>query len=140
MFFGSLNCALQIGGSRPDDPNAGTPFLTLDHSIVTSQATAIKVRYPLPSGADMPSITQAINGIGEPGQLYANDSLIFGSMYKSAWGTVSNTKVAYQRALVNNPVANGAWTYDSSMDNWGAAEFNNLSPTPTDAYLAKIWK
>ena len=84
-FFGSLNCALQIGGSRPDDPNAGTPFLTLDHSIVTSQATAIRVRYPLPSGADMPSITQAINGIGEPGQLFATDSLIFGSMYKSSW-------------------------------------------------------
>jgi hypothetical protein len=61
-------------------------------------------------------------------------------MYNSSWGTVSNTKVAYQRALVKNPVARGSWTYDASMDSWGAAEFNSLSPTPTDAYLARIWK
>jgi hypothetical protein len=139
-FFGSLNCALQIGGARPDDPHLGTPFLTLDHSIITSQATAIRARYPVPPGADAPSIAQALNGIGEPGQLHAADSLIFGSMYKSSWGTVRNTKVSYDRAVVNNSVADGSWTYDAGMDNWGTAEFDVLTPAPTDAFLAGIWR
>ncbi len=139
-FFGSLNCALQIGGARPDDPNRGKPFLTIDHSIVTSQATAIKVRYPVPSGAQTPTIAQAINGIGEPGQLFANDSYIFGSMYSSSWGRVQNTKVSYDKAIQNNRVASGGWTYDSSLNTWGAANFDALTPTPTDAYLKSIWK
>lgn len=139
-FFGSLNCALQIGGMRSDDPNKGTRFLTVDHSIITSQATAIKVRYPKPANADTPSLSQAINGIGEDFQLFANDSYIFGSMYRSKWGGVSNTKVSYAQAVTRNPVASGKWTYDSSMDSWGAAKFDTLVPAPTDAYLKSIWK
>ena len=139
-FFGSLNCALQIGGMRDDDPNKGTRFLTVDHSILTSQATALRVRYPTPAGADTPSMAQAINGIGEDFQLYANDSYIFGSMYRSKWGGVSNTKVSYGQAVSRNPVASGKWTVDSSMDSWGASQFDALVPTPTDAYLKSIWK
>lgn len=139
-FFGSLNCALQIGGMRSDDPNKGTPFLTLDHSIITSQATAIRARYPKPADADTPQLSQAINGIGEDFQLYAKDSYIFGSMYRSKWGGVSNTKVSYAEATTRNPVASGRWTYDSSMDSWGASQFDALVPTPTDAYLKSIWK
>ncbi|MEZ3159184.1 hypothetical protein AB1K54_01415 [Microbacterium sp. BWT-B31] len=138
-FFGSLNCALQIGGSRPDDPGLGTAFLTLEHSIITSQATAIRVRYPVPDGAQTPSMDQALNGIGEPGQLHAKDSYIFGSMYKSQWGRVQNTHVSYVRALDNNPVADGEWTYDSSLASWGAADFDRLTPTPTPEFLASIW-
>ena len=139
-FFGSLNCALQIGGMRSDDPNKGTPFLVLDHSIITSQATAIKARYPKPADADTPQLAQAINGIGEDFQLYAKDSYIFGSMYRSKWGGVSNTKVSYAEATTRNPVASGRWTYDSSMASWGASQFDALVPTPTDAYLKSIWK
>ncbi|MFK4807842.1 hypothetical protein ACI3KX_18430 [Microbacterium sp. ZW CA_36] len=138
-FFGSLNCALQIGGMRSDDPNKGTPFLTLDHSIITSQATAIRARYPKPANADAPKLAQALNGIGEDFQLYAKDSYIFGSMYRSKWGGVSNTKVSYAEATTRNPVASGRWTYDSSMDSWGASQFDALVPTPTDAYLKSIW-
>ncbi|QKJ20276.1 hypothetical protein [Microbacterium hominis] len=138
-FFGSLNCALQIGGMRTDDPNKGTPFLTVDHCILTSQATAMRVRYPKPSNADTPKLTQAINGIGEPGQLHAKDSYIFGSMYRSQWGTVSNTRVSYADAASRNPVASGRWTVDTGMDSWTAADFDRLTPTPTDAYLKKIW-
>ncbi|MGC5225247.1 hypothetical protein ACPW96_21985 [Micromonospora sp. DT81.3] len=137
--FGSLNCALQIGGSRDDDPNRGTPFLTLDHSILTSQATAIEVRYPLPDNADTPKLGQAINGIGEPGQLYANDSYIFGSMYRSSWAQVHNTKVSYEDALERNPIADGVWDYDPEMSSWRSKEFDELSPAPTDEYLALVW-
>src|SRR4029453_1279632 len=49
-FFGSLNSALQLGGPKPEDPELGTPFLTLDHSILTAQVIAMQVRYPLPRG------------------------------------------------------------------------------------------
>ena len=69
-----------------------------------------------------------------------DNELIFGSMYKSAWGTVRNTKVSYDRAVVNNSVADGSWTYDAGMDNWGKAEFDVLTPAPTDAFLAGIWR
>ena len=53
-FFGALNSALQLGGPKPQDPDLGTPFLTLDHSILTAQIIAIRARYPLPAGAYAP--------------------------------------------------------------------------------------
>lgn len=138
-FFGSLNCALQIGGVADDDPTQGTPFLTIDHSLLTSQATAIEVRYPRPENADAPRLRQAINGDGEPGQLYANDSYIFGSLYRTIWARVENTKVTAEDAEENNPVAEGGWDYDPDLSSWGAEEFDELSPIPTDEYLASIW-
>lgn len=138
--FGSLNCALQIGSVRDDDPYRGTRFLTVDHSILTGQPTAIKVRYPRPANTEAPKLGQAINGVGEPGQLFAKDSYMFGSLYRSSWGQVQNTRVAYSNALSNNPVASGAWTYDPALTSWGAAEFNRLTPIPTDQFLASIWK
>ena len=46
--FGALNCALQLGGPKASDPNKGTPYLTLDRVILTSQTTALRVRYTLP--------------------------------------------------------------------------------------------
>lgn len=137
--FGSLNCALQIGGSRDDDPGRGTAFLTLEHSLITSQATAIGARYPLPDGAEAPELDQALNGIGEEGQLFATASYIFGSMYRSAWGTVVDTKVSYDGATDRNPIADGAWDYDPDLASWGSAEFDELAPAPTDQYLASIW-
>ena len=48
-FFGALNCALQLGGPKASDPNKGTPYLTLDRVILTSQTTALRVRYTMPS-------------------------------------------------------------------------------------------
>lgn len=139
-FFGSLNCALQIGGMRTDDPQKGTPFLIVDHSIVTSQATAIRARYPKPADADTPSLDQAVNGIGEDFQLYAKDSYFFGSLYRSKWGGVANTKVSNANVSTRNPVKSGAWTYDSAMSSWGAAQFDSLVPVPTNAYLRSIWQ
>ncbi|WP_431801943.1 hypothetical protein [Microbacterium sp. bgisy203] len=139
-FFGSLNCALQIGGARDDDPNTGTPFLTIDHSIITSQATAIRARYPVPDGAQTPTMDQAINGVGEPGQLFATDSYLFGSLYRSEWGQVTNTRVSSSGALERNTTTGDGWIYDPAMSRWAAAEFDRLTPTPTDAYLAAIWK
>jgi hypothetical protein len=61
-------------------------------------------------------------------------------MYRSKWGAVSNTKVSYDQAVTRNPVASGKWTYDSSMNSWGASKFDSLTPLPTDAYLKSIWK
>ena len=95
------------------------------------------MRYPLPPGAEAPRINQAINGTGELGQLFASDSLIFGTIYPSTWGAVTNTNVSVfpVNALVNT----GSWNFDPAMRTWGAAEFDALTPTPTDAYLASIW-
>lgn len=137
--FGSLNCALQIGGSPEDDPHRGTPFLTVDHSILTSQATAVRARYPQPPNTDVPKLAQAINGIGEEGQLHASDSYIFGSMYRSSWGTVVNTKVSYAEAIQRNPVAEGSWDYVPAMSDWGPSEFDRLTPVPSNEYLTSIW-
>ncbi|MEV4687278.1 hypothetical protein [Microbacterium sp. LWH3-1.2] len=134
-FFGSRNCALQIGGSPASDPRKGTPFVTVDHSVLTSQATAVRVRYSQPDGTEPPTINQAINGSGEPGQLHAYDSYVFGSIYESTWGTVRNTRVS----STGRPANDGAFTADLSLEQWGAAEFDELTPAPTDAYLAQIW-
>jgi len=138
-FFGSLNSALQIGGAKPQDPDLGTPFLTLDHTILTAQIFAIRVRYPLPSGAQGPTIGQAINGSGEPGQLYAKDSYVFGSMYDTQWASVVNSSTSYDKAAAKNQSAAGGWTVDTGMSSYGSAWFDQQTPTPTDAYLARIW-
>ncbi len=137
--FGALNSALQLGGPKPEDPELGTPFLTLDHSILTAQVTAIQARYPLPAGAYAPKLGQAINGSGESGQLFAKDSYVFGSMYTTQWGTVENSFVAYNKAPANNKAVSGAWVYDPAMASVGAAWFDARTPTPTDDYLRSIW-
>ncbi len=133
--FGSRNCGLQIGGSAASDSRAGTPFVMIDHSVITSQATAVRVRYPQPEGTEPPTINQAINGGGEAGQLHAYDSYIFGSIYRSTWGTVRNTLASSTVRSAND----GAFTADPSLEQWGAAKFDELTPEPTDAYLALIW-
>ena len=137
--FGALNSALQLGGPKPEDPELGTPFLTLDHSILTAQMTAIQVRYPLPAGAYAPRLGQAINGSGEPNQLFAKDSYVFGSMYNTKWGSVVNSFTAYNKAPTNNTALSGAWVYDPAMASATAGWFDARTPTPTDDYLASIW-
>ncbi len=106
-FFGALNSALQLGGPKSQDPDLGTPFMTLDHSILTAQIVAMRVRYPAPAGAYTPTIGQAINGSGEPGQLFAKDSYVFGSMYDTKWGSVQNSFVSYNKALDEQHVVSG---------------------------------
>ncbi|SFR72264.1 hypothetical protein SAMN05428970_1333 [Agromyces sp. CF514] len=138
-FFGALNSALQVGGAKPQDPDLGTPFLTLDHTILTAQVFAIRARYPLPGNAQAPSIGQAINGSGEPNQLYANDSYVFGSMYDTKWGSVTNSFTSYDKAASKNVAGEGGWQVDRAMSSYGAAWFDAQTPTPTDAYLARIW-
>ncbi|KRE25925.1 hypothetical protein [Agromyces sp. Soil535] len=138
-FFGALNSALQLGGPKSQDPDLGTPFMTLDHSILTAQVIAMRVRYPAPQGANTPTMGQAINGSGEPGQLFAKDSYVFGSMYDTEWGSVQNSFTSYYKAPANNPAASGGWQYDASMSSWGADRFDQLTPTPTDDYLRRVW-
>ena len=82
---------------------------------------------------------QAINGSGEPGQLFAKDSYVFGSMYDTEWGSVQNSFTSYSKAPANNPAASGGWQYDPSMSSWGADRFDQLTPTPTDEYLRRVW-
>ncbi|WP_164863477.1 hypothetical protein [Agromyces sp. LHK192] len=140
VVFGGLNCALQLGGPHPKDPNLGTPYFTLDHSIAAAQAFAVRARYPVPAGADQARLAQAINGSGEPGQMFAYDSLVFGSLYDTKWGAVERSSTSYLNARTKNASSSGGWTVDPSLSNWGAAEFDAVAPRPTDAYLAKIWR
>jgi len=137
--FGALNSAMQLGGPKPSDPYLGTPFFTLDHSILTSHAIARRVRYPAPAGAYKPKIGQAINGSGESGQLYARDSFVFGSMYTTEWGAVENSFTSYDRAPGNNPSLVGRWRYDPALARVGADWFDARTPVPTDDVLARIW-
>ena len=139
VLFGSLNSALQLGGPKADDPDLGTPFLTLDHSILTSQVIAMQVRYPLPNGAYAPTLGQAINGSGEAKQLFAKDSYVFGSLYTTQWGTVENSFTAYNKAPMNNTAVSGGWVYDPAMATVAASWFDARSPKPTDDYLRSIW-
>lgn len=138
-FFGALNSALQLGGPKSQDPDLGTAFVTLDHVILTSQIVATRVRYPAPQGSYTPTIGQAINGSGESGQLFAKDTYVFGSMYTTQWGNVENSFTSYSKAPTNNGSAVGAWKYDAAMSSWGAEQFEQLTPTPTDDYLRTIW-
>jgi len=139
VLWGSLNCALQIGGAREDDEKAGTPFLTLDHTLLTSQIKATEVRYPVPEGGEAPKLNQAINGAGEPGQLYARDSLVFGTLYTTQWAEVRNSRTSVSGVPERNKAAEGGWDYDSKLESWKAAEFDKIAPVPTDEYLATIW-
>jgi hypothetical protein len=138
-FFGALNSALQLGGPKSQDPDLGTMFMSIEHSILTAQVVAMRVRYPAPEGAYTPTIGQAINGSGESGQLFAKDSYVFGSMYTTQWGTVENSFTSYSKAPTNNKAVSGAWRYDASMSSWEADRFDELTPTPTDEYLRGIW-
>ncbi len=108
--------------------------------ILTSQTTALRVRYTLPAGAYQPTIGQAINGSGEPGQLFAKDSYVFGSMYDTRWGSVERSFTSYDRAVERNTAVSGGWQFDSTMNGWGAAEFDRLTPIPTDEFLRSIWR
>jgi hypothetical protein len=137
--FGAPNSAMQLGGPKSQDPYLGTPFFTLDHSILTSQVVATRVRYPAPAGSYEPRMGQAINGSGESGQLYARDSFVFGSMYTTKWGAVENSFTSYDKAPTNNPSLVGRWRYDAALARVAADWFDARTPVPTDDLLARIW-
>ncbi|MFD4422578.1 hypothetical protein ACFWN7_13900 [Agromyces sp. NPDC058484] len=137
--FGGLNSAIQLGGPKSRDPELGTPFFTVEHSILTAQVVAASVRYPAPSGAYVPTMGQAINGSGESGQLFARDSFVFGSMYTTKWGEVANSFCSYDKAPANNPSLVGGWQYDAGLSDADAAWFDAQTPIPTDDYLRRIW-
>lgn len=137
--FGGLNAALQLGGTRPSDPDLGTPFMTLDHSILLSQQASIQVRYPIPDGGEAPTAGQAINGAGEEWNLHASKAFVLGSMYTTKWGTVKDSYVSYDKAPTNNPAREGGWIYDQQLSTLTPEQFTEYSPEPTDAYLASIW-
>lgn len=135
LLFGSNNCALQGGGWDGSDPFVGTPFVTLDHTMLVSQALAVQVRYTLPAGTTGGG-TQAINGPGEPGPWFANDSYLMGSLHSTQWNTVANTRTV---PGVANSIATGAWIHES-WSSMTPAQFDELAgPEPTDMTLAAIW-
>lgn len=139
VFFGSNNCALQIGGSFPNDPRRGTNFLTIDHSIVMSQSMAMRTRFPMLSGGSGNG-GQAINGGGEDGQLSAiNGSYVLGSMHVTRWNRVQDSYTSHARAVTGNPARTGQWIYRSDLVNMTAAQLTSLAPVPTDTYLRRIW-
>lgn len=134
--FGSSNCALQLGGGEGD-----TPYLTLDHSLVVSQAMAVQTRYsPAPVGAVEPYTAQAINGAGEPYELRAsNETVVLGSMHVTEWASVTDSTTSHDAAPVNNPSLVGGWVYDSDLVTMTPAQLDAICPDPTDTYLAGIW-
>lgn len=141
ILWGSKNCALQLGGSPATDPLRGTPFATIERTILTSQNMAIQGRYALPENAEppLPGLGQAINGAGEDWQLYASDSIMFGTLYTSKWASVSNSIASYELSPTNNPAVAGGWVFDANLSNWTPADFDAVAPVPTDEYLAVIW-
>lgn len=139
VFFGSNNCALQIGGYSARDPRAGSDFLVLDHSIIMSQEMAVRTRFPRPSGGTGNG-SQAINGGGEPGQLSAiNGTYVLGSMYTTQWKRVSGSYTSNQPSVRNNRAASGQWTYQSDLGQMTSRRLTSMAPVPTDAYLRSIW-
>ena len=64
---------------------------------------------------------------------------MFGSMYDTKWGSVERSFASFDRAVERNTAVSGGWQLDSTMNGWGAAEFDELTPTPTDDHLRSIW-
>lgn len=136
LFFGSNNCALQGGGYDNSDPYLGQPFVTLDHTMLVSQALALQVRYALPAGTTGGG-GQAINGPGEPGPWYAYNSYLMGTLHSTQWNTVSNTRTI---PGVSNTIANGTWMYENWSATMTPATFDAIAGAePTDAYLSSVW-
>ncbi len=139
VLFGSANCAMQLGGVKASDPNVGTPFFTMEHTLLTSLSRAIALRYPQLPDSDVPSLSQAINGAGEPWHMYASDSIVLGSMYTTKWNTVTNSRANIVDVATKHPATTGGWVYDPALSSWGPADLDAVAPHPTDAYLASIW-
>lgn len=137
--FGSHNSALQLGGVTKGDPDEGTPFVTLDHTLLVSQQAASRTRYQMPSGAEAPALDQVINGAGEPGQLHAHDSLVVGTLYTTQWGEVRDSYVSSERATKANAAQSGGWKYEPELAELSSAYLDRICPAPDDAYLASIW-
>ncbi len=140
VLFGSHNAALQLGGTVPGDPGLGTPFLTLENTLLTSQRVAAATRYPMPAGAEAPTLDQAINGAGEPHQLHASDSLVAGTMYTTKWGEVENSYVSSERSTQTNTAQSGSWTFRADLADMTADDLDQLAPRPSDSYLAQVWR
>jgi hypothetical protein len=141
ILFGANNCALQIGGSSPDDPGAGTEFLVLDHSMVLSQQMSVQTRYSTPAGLSGTLSTQAINGTGEPWQMSAiNSTYVLGSMHQTRWKVLSNAYTSHAAAVSGNPAQDGAWIHDPRLEKLTAAQLNAAVPMPSDTYLGSIWR
>ena len=135
LFFGSNNCALQGGGYDNSDPHLGEAFVTLDHTMLVSQALGVQVRYALP-----PDTTggggQAINGPGEPGPWFANDSYLMGTLHSTQWNTVTNTRT---NPGVGNAIVNGSWIH-ADWSSMTPAQFDAIAgPEPDNTYLTSIW-
>jgi hypothetical protein len=140
VFFGAHNSALQLGQVNDNDPGRGTPFVTLDHSLLICQTVANATRYPAPDGAELPPRDQVINGAGEPGELNATRSVVIGTLYTTQWGQVSRSYTSTERAVGLNKARNGGWQYDADLDKPSKGFIDLLSHSCDDDYLASIWR
>ncbi len=139
VLFGAHNSALQLGGLNRHDPHEGTPFVTLDHSLLVSQTVANATRYPAPPGAELPPRDQVINGAGEPGQLYAKRSVVIGTIYTTQWAEVTSSFTSAERVVQSNRAAKGGWTFDEDLVAPSSRFLDKMSHTPDDDFLATIW-
>jgi hypothetical protein len=140
VLFGAHNSALQLGGVHHQDPGRGTPFVTLDHSLLIAQTAADTSRYPAPEGAELPPRDQVINGAGEPGELHATRSVVIGTLYTTQWGKVSRSYTSNERVVEGNRARRGGWRYDPELNGPSAQFIDRLSPKCDDKYLASIWR
>lgn len=143
VLLGSNNCALQLGGSPTGDPFAGTPYLTLDNVYVMSCTHYINSGvYPVPSGIEVPSGDQVINGNGDPANIRAYDSVVIGTIYPSGgpgnpavpWAEISNSIASNASSTTRAPAVIGGWTVQTN-----AFDTIPKPPVPTDEYLLSIW-
>jgi hypothetical protein len=136
VIWGSQNCSLQLGGTGAGDPNAGTPFLTVTNSYVASQRDWVDAGIgAVPAGAYVPLGRQVINGNGEPGQLHFRDSVVIGTIYTNTTTKYGNVVGTVTSDTTPPPVTSGAWLVDANL-----MQNTPIPPSPSDAYLASIWK
>ncbi|SMH46356.1 hypothetical protein SAMN06295885_2725 [Rathayibacter oskolensis] len=124
--FASTNTAFQIGSA---------PNVRYEHCLVVGGEVVRRV-FPLPDGADTGGNFAASNGPGADQGCSAVDSVFIGAMGASTWAEVTDSTVGYESVAAP---AEGEWTIDPSILEWGADDVHGLSPEATDEYLASIW-
>ena len=94
---------------RIDADQGGRPGV--DRSIVTSRQRPSRSAAQLHRGAQTPTIAQAINGVGEPGQLFARRLVHFGSNVQQAARVACRIRrCPTTRPIQNNRVASSGST------------------------------
>jgi hypothetical protein len=136
--WGSNNSALQAGGwSGTADPDVGPIpyFMRLSHTLLINAGVASAIRYPTPANAQQADGGSAINGNGRNGQHYADQVYTTGSLYRTNWQEVSDSRCT----VAARPSTVGAWTQDNAVARWTKATWDRICPIPTAARTSQIW-